>query len=566
VSARLVLGPLLRHVGQDDATVWVKTDRSCTVEVRAAEPVPGCTCEAQRTFELEGHHFALVHITGLPAGRDTPYEVVLDGERAWPPPAGDWDWPASCIRPLTGSGRLRVCFGSCRVAYPQDPPWTLRKDQDPRGREHDALSALAHEMRSTGGEQWPQLLLLLGDQVYADEVPPATAEWIAARRDTSVPPGEEVADFQEYCRLYEDSWSEPSVRWLLSTVPTAMIFDDHDIHDDWNTSDVWVREMRGRGWWDARIVGGFMSYWVFQHLGNLPRPVRDEDPTYRAVLAAQGDAGPIVRDFAFRADREIAGARWSYWRQVGGTRLVMMDSRAGRVLRPGGRQMVDDEEWADIEAWSEGEFDHLLLGTSLPAALFPGLQRLEEASEAICDGSRGRLLARAGEHVRQALDLEHWAAFGASRDALEGLLERVSSGRHGGRPGSVVLLSGDVHHAYLLRARFGDHDGEGRADGRAPVYQAVCSPFRNALDGRERRAVRMAVSPAGSAAGAALARLAGAPAERVRWERVGEGPWFDNQVATLVLDGRHAVMALDRAVGPPEGPPRLERIAELGLT
>jgi hypothetical protein len=158
-----------------------------------------------------------------------------------------------------------------------------------------------------------------------------------------VPPGEEVADFQEYCRLYEDSWSEPSVRWLLSTVPTAMIFDDHDIHDDWNTSDVWVRGMRGVGWWDARIVGGFMAYWAFQHLGNLARPVRDEDPTYRAVLRAEGDAGQVVRDFAFQADREIAGARWSYWRQVGGTRLVMMDSRAGRVLRPGERRMVDDE-------------------------------------------------------------------------------------------------------------------------------------------------------------------------------------------------------------------------------
>jgi len=57
-----------------------------------------------------------------------------------------------------------------------------------------------------------------------------------------------------------------------------------------------------------------------------------------------------------------------------------------------------------------------------------------------------------------------------------------------------------------------------------------------------------------------------APAERVRWERVGDGPWFDNQVATLVLDGREAAIALDRAVGPPEGPPRLERLAELGLT
>ena len=127
---RLVLGPLLRHVGQDDATVWVKTDRPCTVEVRPAEPVPGCSCEAQRTFELEGHHFALLHVTGLPGDRETSYEVHLDGERAWPPPAEEWDWPASCIRPLTGSGEVRICFGSCRVACPQEPPWTLPKDQE----------------------------------------------------------------------------------------------------------------------------------------------------------------------------------------------------------------------------------------------------------------------------------------------------------------------------------------------------------------------------------------------------------------------------------------------------
>src|SRR3712207_7703605 len=53
---------------------------------------------SQRTFELEGHHFALVHVTGLTPDRETPYEVVLDGERAWPPPPGEWAWPPSCIR------------------------------------------------------------------------------------------------------------------------------------------------------------------------------------------------------------------------------------------------------------------------------------------------------------------------------------------------------------------------------------------------------------------------------------------------------------------------------------
>ena len=49
------------------------------------------------------------------------------------------------------------------------------------------------------------------------------------------------------------------------------------------------------------------------------------------------------------------------------------------------------------------------------------------------------------------------------------------------------------------------------------------------------------------------------------WRQVGEGPWFDNQVATLLIDGRRATLVLDRATGPPEGPPRLERVMEQRL-
>src|SRR3954462_11133096 len=326
---RLVLGPLLRHVGSEDATIWVETDAPCEVEV--------CGCR-DRTFAVEGHHFALVHVTGLEPAEARPYAVRLDGERVWPRDDG---WPESCIRTVGDDHGLRIAFGSCRVGHPNEPPWSLTKDQDPRGREHDALRALAMRMRAQDEEDWPPLLLLLGDQVYADEVPQATAEFIAARRDPSVPPGEQVADFEEYCLLYRDSWSEPAVRWLLSTMPTAMILAAHDVHDDWNTSRDWVRDIRSRGWWDERIVGGFMSYWVYQHLGNLPPEDRMDDVTYRAVRDCEGDAGPNVREFAFRADREVAGARWSYRRDIGRTRIVMMDSRAGRVLEPGGRARGD---------------------------------------------------------------------------------------------------------------------------------------------------------------------------------------------------------------------------------
>jgi hypothetical protein len=391
-------------------------------------------------------------------------------------------------------------------------------------------------------------------------VPQATAEFIASRRDPSVPPGEQVADFEEYCRLYRDSWTEPAVRWLLSTLPTAMIFDDHDVHDDWNTSRDWVNDIRSRGWWDERIVGGFMSYWVYQHLGNLPPEDRMDDATYRAVRDCEGDAGPIVREFAFAADREVAGARWSYRRDIGRTRIVMMDSRAGRVLRPDSRHMVDAEEWDCIERWSHGSFDHLLLGTSLPAFLGRGMHFLEAWNEAVCEGAWGAIAARLGEKMRQRLDLEHWAAFGESLRDLEDLLDRVASGRHGAAPASVVLLSGDVHHAYLARAEFATANGD-----RAPVYQATCSPLRNPLNSHERRGIRAAMSRPAARIGEALARAAHVPEESVRWS-IQEGPWFDNQVATIELDGRRGWMALDKVVEPANGTPRLERVMRRRLS
>jgi hypothetical protein len=57
-----------------------------------------------------------------------------------------------------------------------------------------------------------------------------------------------------------------------------MIFDDHDIIDDWNTSAEWVRTIRATDWWDRRIVGGLMSYLLYQHWGNLsPDALEDEE-------------------------------------------------------------------------------------------------------------------------------------------------------------------------------------------------------------------------------------------------------------------------------------------------
>lgn len=118
----------------------------------------------------------------------------------------------------------------------------------------------------------------------------------------------------------------------------------------------------------------------------------------------------MLREFAYRADRETGSSRWSFHRDFGRVRLIVMDTRAGRVLEEGHRSMLDREEWTWIEAKATGDFDHLLLGTTLPVFLAPGLHHLEGWNEAVCGGAWGSLAAKLGEFVRQLVDLEHWAA------------------------------------------------------------------------------------------------------------------------------------------------------------
>ena len=53
---------------------------------RAAAPPSPCWAAPPRTFEVAGHHYALVSVTGLEPDTTYPYDVTVDGEVVWPPP------------------------------------------------------------------------------------------------------------------------------------------------------------------------------------------------------------------------------------------------------------------------------------------------------------------------------------------------------------------------------------------------------------------------------------------------------------------------------------------------
>jgi hypothetical protein len=537
----LVLGPLLRYVGETEAVIWVETDRSCEVEALGTR---------DRTFSIQGHHYALVCCEGLQPGTWHEYDVRLDGQRVWPLDG----FPPSAFHTYPKREPLEVVFGSCRVAAPNEPPYSLRKDQDERGREVDSLRTLAQRMRDEPRERWPDVLLMVGDQVYADEVPPATRSFLETRRDVTEPPGDCVVDFEEYTRLYRDSWSEPAIRWLLSTLSTAMIFDDHDVHDDWNISQRWLDELRTHHWWNEHIVAALASYWVYQHIGNLEPGHHADDELLQRVKEAE-DGWPILERFARAADETTSGTRWSYRRNLGSTRLVVIDSRAGRVLEEGRRSMLDEEEWQWVEEQFAGDCDHLLVATSLPWLLAPGMHYAEAWSEAVAGGAWGSALAPLGERLRQAADLEHWAAFQESFARLAELLRSVGAGERGNAPASVVVLSGDVHHAYLCEVAFRRGAGV-----RSHVFQAVCSPYRNPLEERERRVIKLGASRGFEIVARTLAVAAGVSRPEVRWRMVGDGPWFDNQLATLRIHGRAIDVRLEKAVPLDQTSARLERV------
>ena len=285
--ANLLLGPLLRYTGAPRRPSGSRP----TGRARSR-----CSAHRAATFHVEGHHYALVVIDELEPGSVTPYDVRLDGERVWPPgrrPPAERD-----PHPRRTSGRPGSCSARAGSARRSAAVHARRRSEHPEGVEIDALWAFSRRLQA-GREPWPDCLLLLGDQVYADEVSPETLAFI---REPPGRVGSRPASRSPTSRSTRGCTARrgatPTSAGCSSTVPSTMIFDDHDVHDDWNISEAWVRDMRAQPWWgerDRRRVHGLLA---------LPAPRQP-----RAAGARRG--APRSQRVAGRRGRRAAAARAS---------------------------------------------------------------------------------------------------------------------------------------------------------------------------------------------------------------------------------------------------------------
>lgn len=545
----LVLGPVLRYIDSETASIWVQTATAADVTVRVGERE-----WAAATFAVHGHHYALVDVVGLVPGERQSYSVAVNGVPVWP----TGEQPPSTLATPVPDALPTIAFGSCRTSVPHDAHGHLTHGVD-------ALRTFG--MAKARGDatvpDWPDLMLLLGDQVYADELSQEMVDFIATRRPLDEPPGKELKDYQEYAQLYKIAWGEPWIRWLFSCLPTLMIFDDHDVRDDWNTSWQWRQEMESTSWWQGRIVAALASYWVYQHIGNLSPAEREEDEIWSVLLTRRAeqdgevDLTDVLDAFARRVDRFPATYRWSYVREYDGARVVVIDSRAARVVEERDRSMLDDEEMAWLDQQMRGDCTHLLIGTSLPFLLPNGLHFLESWDEAVGKGVWGPRMAGMAEHLRKGMDLEHWAAFQDAFVRVAAMVEQVAMGRRGAAPAAITFLSGDVHHSYIAEVT--------PANG-ARILQFVCSPIRNPLPRPVRAANVLASHRLAALVGQPLARRAKVPDPPFTWE-TASGPWYDNNFAILALDAER--MRVTWWTGEVEDgdhrEPKLDRVAQVDL-
>ena len=138
--------------------------------------------------------------------------------------------------------------------------------------------------------------------------------------------------------------------------------------------------------------------------------------------------------------------------------------------------MVDAPEWAWVREHVidvDHPFDHLVLASTLPWLMLPGLHHLEGWDEAVSEGAWGRPGKWLGERVRQVLDLEHWAAFRESLRRDRRAAHRCGAARpRRRRPCSCS--GGDVHCNYTAAAELTNVEHP-----VTKIHQLTMSPFRN---------------------------------------------------------------------------------------
>ncbi|KKD60390.1 isoleucyl-tRNA synthetase [Grimontia sp. AD028] len=531
-------GPILRRTTQDDICIWAITSKPLTADFLLFQPEQDhafyqSSFSTQKQVQLGERCFVVMaQFSGESSFTpDIPlqYDIIDQGHSLLSTLDGFLYQDESRPTFIVPSKAENIAHGSCR---------------HPHHRCEDALAALDKSYEETPVENRADLLIMSGDQIYADDVsgPLMSAirqtidllgmkdqafegtdiRWCSDLSPENTPiysrtellPYSDInhglikrllkakpepvfssrttenhlVSFNEFIAMYALVWSPAlwqhitlddtvstlsperqqqwryelnelgkfragleQVRRLFAHIPTYMIFDDHDVTDDFNLTVGWERAVNNSSFARGIITNAMMGYFFCQGWGNEPKAFTQD---FWSPLQAFLDS-PDPENLEAMTQVMHHFEHWHYTIPTT-PKVVVIDTRTRRwrsessYNKPSGLM-----DWESLMDFQQDVFNNDAVVVVSPAPMF-GVKFIETIQ---------RIVTFMGHPL--ATDSENWMAHPGSANALLNIF------KHPKTPKNFVILSGDVHYsfAYDIRMRFRKSSPR--------IWQITCSGFRN---------------------------------------------------------------------------------------
>ncbi|MDW5286114.1 alkaline phosphatase family protein [Alteromonas macleodii] len=539
---QVIAGPIVRKVTSTECHIWVVTSNadSPALNLSANEVVVSGNCQRET---IRVGKYAFIHLLSFTSSEPFEDTARIGYSLSFSDDAQQASWENE-QRGLLYDGQSFLCFH-----YTETPETILHGScRKPHFHSDDALAQVdvLHKNAFKKQNDFPDLLLMTGDQIYADDVAGpmlkaihsvidrlglyhealegavvtntnelATHEhgyyereqllpqiatntvlssiFFGAKKKpvfTSVNAQNHLIGSAEIIAMYLLVWSDtlwadinidkdgippkyhaifdkehealngfvkqlPQVRRALAHIPTYMIFDDHDVTDDWNLTRGWEQEVYGYPLSKRMIGNALIGYLLCQGWGNAPKKVA---PLIAKVQESMGESGLNSHDEII--DDLLDFDQWHY-RLDTTPPIEVLDTRTQRwrsesnMNKPSG--LMDWEALCD--------FQHSIIGKEsvivVSAAPIYGVKVIEAIQKVFT--FFGKALT---------VDAENWMAHKGTANVILNIF------RHYKTPPDFIILSGDVHYSFVydVRLRFRRNSPH--------ITQFTCSGLKNAFPDR----------------------------------------------------------------------------------
>lgn len=270
--------------------------------------------------------------------------------------------------------------------------------------------------------------ILGGDQVYADD-------WKAKLLNAQT----EEERIKYYLEIYRTFWSDLRYRRVLCSLPSFLMWDDHDIIDGWGSEQT---SFKSEVETDPGYVQFKDDWW------QLFETAKDYFRHFQSVRNSSQDT-----------NEECAG--FDFCTRVGPIGFAFLDLRSNRNVRE--LRMWLPEQFESIKKWIKENQSHLqALFLVTPVVIAHGDPEAERITTKVWPWvlklaawlvNKNEVMAKAIRDFEKNIGdirddiYDSWGADPneAELDALLDYLFNLNSGVDGSNPVRVVILSGDIH-------------------------------------------------------------------------------------------------------------------------